>query len=334
MSEPVPLSPAGGLRYLDVWLAPLLPVLARADVTDIFINRPGECWVETLGGQIERHAMPGLDEARLWQLARQVANLAHQGISREHPLLAATLPDGARIQVIAPPATRGNLVLAIRKHVVAGMGLDDYLTAGAFDGATLTHGAGSARPSPAPGDESPAGLAAWLGQMVRARANVLISGGTSSGKTTFLNALLREIPLDERLVVIEDTPELAFTHQNAVGLVAVKGDQGETRVTADDLVQASLRMRPDRIILGELRGAEAYAFLRAVNTGHPGSLTTIHADSPEGALEQLALIVLQGGTQLRRADIVHYATQVIDVIVQLERRDGQRRIARVLRTRP
>jgi type IV secretion system protein VirB11 len=321
-------------RYLDVWLAPLLPILARPNVTDIYVNRPGECWVETLGGGIERIEMPDLDAARLWQLARQIASLSHQGISREHPLLSATLPDGGRIQIVAPPATRGDMAIAIRKYVVEGMGIGDYLTSGAFNAATLTHGINAARSSPMPKDESPAGLARWLGDLVRSRANIMISGGTSSGKTTFLNALLREIPEEERLIVIEDTPELQLPLDNAIGLVAVKGDLGEARVTTDDLLQAALRMRPDRIIVGELRGVEAYAWLRAVNTGHPGSITTIHADSPEGALEQLALIVLQSGTQLRREDILHYTTQVIDVIVQLERVNGERRITRVLRTRP
>jgi type IV secretion system protein VirB11 len=321
-------------RYLDVWLAPLLPVLERPNVTDIYVNRPGECWVETLGGGIERIDLPDLDAARLWQLARQIASLSHQGISREHPLLSATLPDGGRVQIVAPPATRGDMAIAIRKYVVDGMDLGDYLTSGAFNQATLTHGINSACSSPMPEDESPAGLARWLGELVRSRANIIISGGTSSGKTTFLNALLREIPDEERLIVIEDTPELQLPLDNAIGLVAVKGSLGEARVTTDDLLQAALRMRPDRIIVGELRGVEAYAWLRAVNTGHPGSITTIHADSPEGALEQLALIVLQSGTQLRREDILHYTTQVIDVIVQLERVNGERRITRVLRTRP
>ena len=324
---------ASPVRYLDVWLAPLAPLLARGEVTDLFINRPGECWVETMGGAIERHEIAELSTDWCWQLARQVASLSHQGVSRAHPLLSAVLPGGERVQVVAPPATRGAMAIAIRKQVVAGMALEDYLAAGAFAGTELSHGLSPAPPSPAPADESPAGLAAWLGELVRARANILISGGTSSGKTTFLNALLRNIPQHERLLLIEDTPELVLGHANAAGLVAVRGEQGEARVSAEELLQAALRMRPDRIILGELRGIEAYAFLRAVNTGHPGSLSTIHADSPEGALEQLALIVLQAGAQLRREDVLHYAAQVIDVVVQLERRGGERRVARILRTR-
>ncbi len=320
-------------RYIDAYLAPLLPMLARADVTDLFINQPGEIWVETLSGTIERHDMPEIDEKRLWQLARQIASLSHQGISREHPLLAATLADGARVQIVAPPATRGAMAIAIRKHVVPDIGLDAYIDSGAFGGTRFSSGPGTSKPVIAPSSLDPAGFRAFLGEAVRARRNILISGGTSTGKTTFLNALIKEIPERERLILIEDTAEIRLSHANAVGLLATKGEAGEARVTADDLLQASLRMRPDRIILGELRGAEAYIFLRAINTGHPGSLTTLHADSPQGAIEQLALIVLQSGTQLQRADIVHYVTNVVDIIVQLERRDGVRAIAQIVTTR-
>jgi len=315
--------------YLDAYLTPLMPMLARPDVTDIFVNRPGEMWIETLGGAIERIAMPELNETRLWRLARQIASLSHQGISREHPLLAASLPDGSRVQIVAPPATRGPMAMAIRKHVVSDMSLADYSESGAFDDAVIAPMSAAGRSDDlleALGGD-PAHL---LGEAVRQRRNIVISGGTSTGKTTFLNALLKEIPPHERLIIIEDTPELRLAHENAVGLVAVKGDQGEARVTTDDLLQASLRMRPDRIILGELRGAEAYSFLRAVNTGHPGSLTTLHADSPEGAIEQLALIVLQSGVHLRREDVVHYVRNVIDLWVQLERRNGKRRIMKIM----
>jgi type IV secretion system protein VirB11 len=135
---------------------------------------------------------------------------------------------------------------------------------------------------------------------------------------------LREIPTDERLILIEDTPELVVQHANAIGLVCVRGELGEARVTANDLVSASLRMPPDRIILGELRGVEAFAFLRALNTGHPGSMTTIHADSPEGAIEQLVMLMLQGGGRLGRTDVRHYVEQSIDVFVQLSRSGGRR----------
>lgn len=305
--------------YLGSYLAPLAFALERADITDIYVNRPEELWVETLGGAIERHDVAALDAALLARLARQVAALSHQGISREHPLLSASLPDGSRIQVVAPPATRGDLAIAIRKHVSAELTLDDYVASDAFR-AVRKAGQGQAavieqvRTLVNSGD-----VAAALRAAVRGRLNVLISGGTSSGKTTFLNALIREIPSEERLVLIEDTPEIRLAHKNAVGLIAARSALGEAAITANDLVSASLRMRPDRIILGELRGPEAFAFLRAINTGHPGSMTTIHADSVERAFEQLALLVLEGGSTLQRADILSYVRTTVDVVLQLSR---------------
>jgi len=225
------------------------------------------------------------------------------------------------------------MAIAFRKHVVADIGLGDYVTAGAFARTRFHVAADDAPARLRPVGEQPEDMAAFLADSVRSKCNILISGGTSSGKTTLLNALVREIPDGERLVLIEDTPEVRVRHANSVGLLATKGDQGEARVTPDDLLQATLRMRPDRIILGELRGAEAYTFLRAVNTGHPGSLTTIHADSPERAIEQLALIVLQSGTQLSRQDIIHYVRSVVDLVIQLDRKNGARGISRIMSTR-
>jgi len=315
--------------YLSACLAPFESMLSRPDVTDIYVNRPGELWIETLGGKIERHDSPGITELTLARLARQIAALTHQGVSREHPLLAATLPDGSRIQVVAPPATRGPLALAIRRQVAASLTLRDYEAGDHFAAARTSL---SARPS----DEELRRLIAGhefadaLALAVRTRKNIIVSGGTSTGKTTFLNALLREIPAEERLILIEDTPELVVDHENCVGLVSVRGELGEAKVVANDLVSASLRMRPDRIILGELRGPEAFAFLRAINTGHPGSMTTIHADSPESAIEQLVMLVLQGGTKLSREDVRHYVRHSIDLFVQLSRSGGRRSVAAVV----
>ena len=321
------LAPSG--VYLRACLAPFEDVLARPDVTDVYVNRPGELWIETLGGAIERHEKPEINELTLVRLARQIAALTHQGVSREHPLLAATLPDGSRIQVVAPPATRGPLALAIRRQIAASLTLQDYAENDHF-AATQSDPAG--KPANQELDRLIAArrFAEALALAVRARKNIIVSGGTSTGKTTFLNALLREIPAEERLILIEDTPELVVDHQNNVGLVSVRGELGEAKVTANDLVSASLRMRPDRIILGELRGPEAFAFLRAINTGHPGSMTTIHADSPESAIEQLVMLVLQGGTKLSREDVRHYVRQSIDVFVQLSRIGGKRSVEAVV----
>jgi len=318
-----------GSVFLESYLDPLRPFLIRADVTDIYVQRPGEVWIECVTGVTERHSIKALDDATLWRLSRQVAALTHQGVSRAHPILSASLPDGARIQIVVPPATRGDIALAIRKHVLSDMSLADYAQQGAF---TFTH-VGSQ-----PDDATKTALveqlerhdlAGFLRDAVRARCNILISGGTSSGKTTFLNALIKEIPSTERLILIEDTAELQIHHPNAVGLVAAKSDLGEAQVTIDDLLQASLRMRPDRILQGELRGKEAYSFLRAVNTGHPGSMTTIHADSPTGAVEQLCLMVLQAGTELTYDAIRRYVERVIDIFIHLDRRAGKREVRAV-----
>lgn len=327
---------ADGRIYLQSYLAPFAEILGRPEVTDVYVNAPGEIWAETLGGKIEHHALAGLDTGLLTRLARQIAAYAHQGINRAHPILSAALPGGERVQIIMPPATRGDIAFAIRKHVSSDLKLDDYVAAGAFDKR-------SRRGSKGPSDIQTqmrklldAGdIAGLLAVAVKGRRNILVSGGTSTGKTTFLNALIHEIPTEERLIFIEDTPELLLRHPNVLGLLAARSALGEASVTAEDLLNASLRMRPDRVILGELRGPEAYTFLRAINTGHPGSMTTVHADSPERAIEQIALLVLQGGTQLRREDVTHYIRSTIDVFVQLSRVAGRRSVSDVtLRAAP
>ena len=311
--------------YLDHYLGPLGPFLEADNVTDIYINRPNELWVERLGGEAECFQVKGLDSVALERLSRQIAAQSAQGINREHPLLSASLPDGSRVQIAMPPATRGDIAMAIRKYVVTDLTVDDYGRAGAFDALRK-------QPDRKPIQKQLADLqrngdfGELLKMAVRERCNIFISGGTSSGKTTFLNALLKEVDIAERLIVIEDTPELKFAHQNAVGLIASRSALGEAVVTMEDLLNASLRMRPDRIILGELRGPEAFTFLRAVNTGHPGSMTTIHADSPARAIEQLVLLVLKSGTHLDRESIAHYVRSSIDVYVQLGRVGGKRMI--------
>jgi type IV secretion system protein VirB11 len=199
--------------------------------------------------------------------------------------------------------------MAIRRHRRLDLPLD------AYDTGPLAPAEQGAMP------DAQAQPVAFLREAIRQRRTILVSGGTSTGKTTFLNAMLGEIPRHERVVLVEDTPELRLPGENGVGLVAVKGELGEAKVTANELLQAALRLRPDRIVLGELRGAESVSFLRAINTGHPGSFSTIHANSLRGALEQLSLMVMQTGIGLTRTDTIAYAASVIDVLVQLGR-DG------------
>lgn len=300
--------------YLDAYLAPFVEWLERDTVTEIIVNRPGEVWIEdaTRSG-MQRHARPQITDGLMQRLAEQVARITHQGINREHPLLGATLPDGARVQFCGPPAARKHWVMAIRRHRRLDLPLDAY-------------DAGPLKPrSNKPLPDAQAQPIAFLRQAIAQRRTVLISGGTSTGKTTFLNAMLQEIPRHERVILVEDTPELKLPGANGAGLVAVKGELGEAKVTANELLQAALRLRPDRIVLGELRGAESVSFLRAINTGHPGSFSTIHANSLRGALEQLALMVMQTGIGLTRSDTIAYAASVIDVVVQLGRDENGRR---------
>ena len=304
--------------YLDAYLAPLRPWLERETVTEILVNRPGELWIEdaTHPG-MQRIELPAVDDRLLQRLAEQVARISHQGINREHPLLSATLPDGARIQLCGPPATRAHWALAIRRHRLLELPLDAY-----DRGPIVPH------PEPAMPDPMAEPIA-YLRAAIERRRTILISGGTSTGKTTFLNAMLHEIPAHERVVLVEDTAELKLPGANGVGLIAVKGELGEAKVSANDLLQAALRLRPDRIVLGELRGNETVSFLRAINTGHPGSFSTVHANSPKGALEQIALMAMQTNIGLSRTETLDYAASVIDIVVQLDRIEGRRGIAQI-----
>jgi type IV secretion system protein VirB11 len=221
--------------------------------------------------------------------------------------------------------------MAVRKHVLSDMSLDELAADGLFEA--------SARSDPGRDAAADAALEAQLdsGDMmgflrnaVVRRKTIVISGGTGTGKTTLLNALVKEIHRSERLLVIEDAPEVRMDHPNAVGLISVRGDLGEAQVDTDALLAAALRLRPDRILLGELRGREAFAFMRAVNSGHPGSITTIHADSPSGALDQISLLALTSGVDLGWEKVQAYVSRVVDVVVQLDRVGGARRVSEVL----
>jgi type IV secretion system protein VirB11 len=322
LSQSAPADVAHLGVYLSAYLAPFQQWLSDENVTEILVNKPGEVWTESAGTfGMTRHDAAGIDDVLLGRLAAQVARFSHQGISRERPLLSATLPTGERIQIVSPPATRRHYALSIRRHRLLDVPLSAYRRDVAASAATAWH-------ERVPGTDD----IAFISEAVRGGATILISGGTSSGKTTFLNALLREIPEHERIILVEDTPEIRLSNRNGVGLIAVKGETGEARVTTDDLLQAALRLRPDRIVLGELRGGEAVSFLRAINTGHPGSFSTIHANSPQGALEQLALMVMQTGLGLSRQDTIAYVRSVVDLIVQLDRQGGQRGIAAIQKT--
>lgn len=323
MVEPIPFDGV----YLRSYLRPFARWLEQADVSEVLVNRPGEVWVEATGRPtMQRFDAPEVTDELMGRLAAQIARAGHQAVNRQSPLLAAVLPSGERVQMVGPPAAR-HWAMAIRRHLATDLDLDTY------DRGPLsaTPAGAAAIDSEAEARRDPIG---FLKAAVAARRTVLVSGGTSSGKTTFLNSLLKIVPRDERIVLVEDTPEIAVRQPNALGLVAVKGELGEARIGVDDLLQAALRLRPDRIIVGEIRGGEAATFLRAINTGHPGSFTTVHANTPEGALEQIALMVMQGGMALPRTEILAYVRSVADVVVQLGRLGGERRIVDLRLLRP
>jgi type IV secretion system protein VirB11 len=262
-------------------------------------------------------------------------------VDETRPILSAVLPDGERIQIVVPPAvTAGTVSLTIRKPSRITLTLDEMAAQGLFDRMRLI-GAAFEDPAAAAGlshDDlhlvelaRSRDLVAFLRHAVRTRRNVLISGATGSGKTTLSKALIVEIPKSERLITIEDTPELMLPHPNVVRLFYSKGDQGLARVTPKDLLESALRMRPDRILLQELRDGTAFYYIRNVNSGHPGSITTVHASSARLAFEQLALLVKEseGGQDLARDDIRSLLTLLVDLVIQCERREGVFRVSEV-----
>ena len=304
---------------LDTYLAPLKKFFAQPTVSEISINQPKEAWVE-VGGDMTRHDIPEFDLAHLKALGRLVAQSTEQKISEETPLLSATLPEGYRIQVVFPPACEASTVaMSIRKQTIVNLDLDQYEAIGAFQNTLVKHQLN-------PVDKrlrellNAGAVKEFIREAILAKKNIIISGGTSTGKTTFLNAALKVIPPTERIITCEDAREIMIPHiPNKVHLIASKGGQGRAQVSMQDLIEASLRLRPDRLMLGELRGKEAFSFMRAVNTGHPGSISTLHADTPELAVEQLILMIMQAGLGIGREQIKTYVENVINVIIQLKR---------------
>ncbi len=304
---------------LDTYLAPLKEFFEQPAVSEISINKPGEIWVE-IGGDMVRHEVPALDLDHLKSLGRLVAQSTEQKISEEAPLLSATLPEGYRVQVVFPPACEpGTVAMSIRKQTIMNLDLDQYEAIGAFQNTIVRQ---EANPADRKLREllNAGNVKEFIKQAILFKKNIIISGGTSTGKTTFFNAALKVIPSTERIITCEDAREIMIPHlPNRVHLIASKGGQGRAQVTMQDLIEACLRLRPDRLMLGELRGKEAFSFMRAVNTGHPGSISTLHADTPALALEQLILMIMQAGLGITREQIKSYVENVINVIIQLKR---------------
>lgn len=304
---------------LNVYLKPLTMLLSQEGINEISINEPEEAWVEKRGDMF-KVSIAGYNTKYLKSLARLIAESTDQVVSEEKPLLSATLPAGYRVQVVFPPACENHtVVMSIRKKSDLAWTLEDYEKMGAFDN-TSTEKIIDKNNLILSKLLEAGRIKDFLYQAILSKKNIIISGGTSTGKTTFTNACLRAIPRIERLITVEDAREIDLSgHPNKVHLLASKGGQGRANVTTQDLIEACLRLRPDRIIVGELRGAEAFSFLRAINTGHPGSISTLHADSPEMAIQQLKLMVMQAGLGMPPEDILSYIRNVVDIVVQLKR---------------
>lgn len=310
---------------LETYLLPLKNIFAEDGVNEVMINKPGEVWVEK-AGDLRLVELPELDIDHLLGLGRLVAQSTDQVISDETPLLSATLPNGYRIQIVFPPAVEPELIaFSIRKGSTMSLSLDKYEEMGAFEN-TSTESLVDGNDKILCDYLEQKNIKEFIRHAVLCKKNIIISGGTSTGKTTFTNAALGEIPKNERLITVEDAREIVINQSpNRVHLLVSKGGQGRAKVTTQDLIEACLRLRPDRIIVGELRGSEAFSFLRAINTGHPGSISTLHADTPAMALEQLKLMVMQAGLGLPPEEVRKYILAVVDIVVQLKRGDGGKR---------
>jgi type IV secretion system protein VirB11 len=314
-------------------------------VTEIAINRPGEVWLGRQGRRyMQRALVPELSYRLLESLAEVTASYTSQETDRERPLLSATIPinldegvedterGGYRIQVVLPPAVEEKTIaLCIRKPTLLDFGLRDYSQQGAFKDVNRKVD------DEQYGDDRLAALykekqwEEFLRGAVRARKNIVISAGTNAGKTTLLNALLKEIPDYERVVTIEDSREIRPPQGNCLHMLYSRGGQGVARVTAVDLLEAMLRLTPDRPIIGELRGAEAYSYLELLNSGHAGSITTIHADSPTLMYDRLSQMVMRFGSPMGKEQIIDYAKSLIQVVIQFKLgADGRRYVSEIL----
>lgn len=314
---------AGDIEVLRHYLEPLMAHLAVEGVTELVVNRPGEFAVERGDGWTWFEARE-LTEAFLRPLAIAAAAVTRQDVTAAAPICSTVLPSGERCQIILPPAAE-HISLTLRKPSARTFGLDELVQAGLFEALEQPGEAAMKIDRKLSALRKAKNWPGFFRLAVEARKTILISGATGSGKTTLAKALIQLIPPGERLVTIEDARELSAPHRNIVHLVYAKDGQGLARVGPKELLEASLRMRPDRILLQELRDGSAFFFLRAVNCGHPGSITTIHANSAPLAFEQLMLLVKQSeaGRELARRDIQALLRASIDIVVQVQRQGGR-----------
>jgi pilus assembly protein CpaF len=313
-ADRVALDPADARRLVagivddTVGLGPIDPLLRDRGVTEVIANGPGRVYTER-GGRLVREPVAFRDDEHLRQVIDRVVSSVGRRVDESSPMVDARLPDGSRVNAVLPPVALDGPLLTIRKFARAPFRVEDLVASGSITAAQ----------------------ADMLERCVRGRLNVVVSGGTGTGKTTLLNALAGFIDPAERVVTVEDAAELQLNQEHVVTLESRPATvEGRGRIAIRDLVVNALRMRPDRIVVGECRGGEALDMLQAMNTGHDGSLTTIHANSPRDSLNRLETLVLMAGAELPSRAIREQISSAINVIVQQTRlRDGSRKIIAV-----
>jgi pilus assembly protein CpaF len=298
------------IKLIDesVGFGPLESLLNDTDITEILINGHDEVYIEKKG-RLELTNMKFRDEAHVRHIIDRVVAPLGRRIDESSPMVDARLHDGSRVNAVIPPVSLKGTLVSIRKFRKDPLTMDELIELESLS------------------EE----MSKFLQAIVTAKMNIIISGGTGSGKTTLLNGVARSIPFNERVITIEDSAELRLDRPNVVGMEARPANvEGTGEITIRQLVKNSLRMRPDRIIVGEVRGAEAFDMLQAMNTGHEGSLTTVHANSPRDALGRVEGMVIMSGMDLPTSVIREYIVGAIDFIVQGERlTDGKRKIVSI-----
>lgn len=296
------------VNSIKTFLAPIWPLLEDERVTEVMVNRHDEIWVE-IKGKIQKTDAKFKDEDALRSAVNNIAQSVGRRINDEEPRLDARLPNGFRVAAVIPPCSRKGTTVAIRKFATTQFTFKDYISIGAMT----------------------ADAAQFLDICIKLGKNVLVSGGTGSGKTTLLSVLSNRIPRGQRLIVIEDSSELKVEYEHVVFFETQMADeQGNGEVSIRDLLKSSLRLRPDRIIVGEVRGAEALELIQAMNTGHKGCMGTIHANSAQDSLVRLEALASGGDATLSEKALRHQIAAAIDIVVQISRYpDGSRRLASI-----
>jgi pilus assembly protein CpaF len=296
-----------GFETILPFLKPIEHLILDDSISEVMVNGPGHIFIER-AGFIEPVQGVSLGEKSLMVAVKNIARRLGDDISESKPILDSRLPDGSRVAAVIPPCSVNGVTLTIRKFNSRHFGIEDLIQAGTLE----------------------RWLAHQLEGYILARKNLLIAGSTGSGKTSMLNVLGKFIPSDERIVLIEDTSEIHLCQDNLVRFEARQPQNGLPAVTIRDLLKASLRHRPDRLILGEIRGSEAFDLLQLLNTGHSGSLSTVHATSARQALARFTACVLQSGVDLPYRAVKTNVGDSVNVVVHLERRPGRRFVSEVV----